>query len=256
MNWDDHYRLWLKAQEAYRTAMEAGEDREADEFLQDARTCVLQNGSDDWQWLGSALDDSEQKWFVAAVFRFQAVPMQLLDDMLRAAVYERDPSGNRDFIEPCMRSHGARRVNEKLPSYFETGTNEEKAGAASAFFWSSLLNGYEGLPYENADDLHERQSRLMLREFVTNEDLRVRQRIIPLLTLREGRYPEEWRPLVLRAIKIARAHPDGYIRHRVEIQLGAGGPYKALPNTSGEKGGAPTGHDSGSRFSRGSWLSR
>jgi len=243
MNWDEHYRLWLKAEDAYWAAVEGDEHPAGEDFWQDARNCVLQNGPDDWQWLSNALEDSKQKWFVADVFRFQPLPEQLLDAMLRAAVYERDPSDNRKFIEPCMRSHGARLVNEKLLLYFETGTNEEKAGAASAFYWSFGLNSND-IPYEDVGDVHERQYRLMLREFVNNEDVTVRQRILPFLTLQEGRYPEEQRPLVLRAIEIARAHPDEYIRHRVEIQLGAGGPYKAIPNT--RLGTSPTNQPHGS----------
>ena len=40
----------------------------------------------------------------------------------------------------------------------------------------------------------------------------------------------ELRPLVAVAIRIAREHSDEYLRHRVEVQLGAGEPYKPLPN--------------------------
>ncbi|HEX8210142.1 MAG TPA: hypothetical protein VF584_08135 [Longimicrobium sp.] len=48
----------------------------------------------------------------------------------------------------------------------------------------------------------------MLREFVGNEDLEVRRRIIPQLRLEPERYPLELRPMVGRAVEIARAHPD------------------------------------------------
>jgi len=71
----------------------------------------------------------------------------------------------------------------------------------------------------------------MLQTFVHNEDLQVRRRIIPRLILEPGVYSEELRPLVKHAIEIARAHPDAYIRHRIEVQLGAGGPYMAIPDT-------------------------
>jgi hypothetical protein len=106
-------------------------------------------------------------------------------------VLERNPSFNRVFIEPCVRSFGGNRVLAALLRYLESGT----------------------------------------REFVGNEDVQVRRRIIPMLRLEPERYPEELRPLVARAIEIARAHPDEYVRHRIEIQLGAGGPYMALPDT-------------------------
>jgi hypothetical protein len=34
------------------------------------------------------------------------------------------------------------------------------------------------------------------------------------------RYPEHMRPLLGDAVRIARAHPDEYIRRRIEFQLG------------------------------------
>ncbi len=225
MSWDEHYRLWSGARQVRRGA-------EAHEQLQAARKRVAHNSPDDWQWLRSALDDPQKKWFVAEVFRFQPVPKRLLVGMLRTAVYERDPSLNRYFVEPCLRSFGARRVNQELLRYLEVGTDKEKAGVASAFYWSFGLNGHQGIRHEDLSDLWQRVSCLHLREFVNNQDLDVRRRIMPLLVLREDCYPEELQPLVLRAVEIARAHPDDYIRHRVEIQLGAGGPYMPLPNTS------------------------
>src|ERR1700746_2926423 len=220
MNWNEHYRLWAEACEAQSRA-------ELDKWMKEARKRVAQNAPDDWQWIRAALDDPKKKWFVAGVFRFQPVPKRLLVGMLRTAVFERNPSANRAFIEPCLRSFGVRRVNEILLQYLEVGTNEEKAGAASAFYWSFGLRRNQGIADEDVTDLMDRVACLFLREFVNNEDQNVRRRIIPLLILREDRYvyPAELRPLVTRAIKIARAHPDEYIRHRVEIQLGAGGLY-------------------------------
>ena len=73
-------------------------------------------------------------------------------------------------------------------------------------------------------ELRDRIRSQMLREFVTNENLDVRRRIIANLPLRESWYLEEVWPLVTRAIAIARAHPDQYIRQSIETQLGAGLP--------------------------------
>jgi hypothetical protein len=142
--------------------------------------------------------------------------------MLRAGVYERNPSFNRLFIEPCVRSYGTRWVKEQLLRYLESGTDIEKAGAASALYWSG----------DDSDgELRERIHSQRLREFVNNEDLQVRRRIIPMLCLQEEQYPEDLLPLVAKAIEIARSHSDEYIRHRVEVQLGAGGPFMAIPDT-------------------------
>jgi hypothetical protein len=218
MTWEEHYRLWSEVRqrpgnEAYRR-------------LQAARKRVAENDAADWEWLRASLDDPQRKWFVAEVFRFQSVPKRLRGPMLRAGVYERNPSLNRRFVEPCVRSYGTRWVGEKLLRYLETGTDVEKAGAASALYWAWGNPGEE-----NLTDLRRRIRCRMLWEFVDNEDLEIRRRIIPGLDLAPEHYPEPLRPLVPRAVKIARSHPDDYIRHRVEVQLGAGGPYMAIPDT-------------------------
>jgi hypothetical protein len=58
-----------------------------------------------------------------------------------------------------------------------------------------------------------------LREFVNNDHVDVRRCILPGLPLRQTAYPQELHGLVDAAVAIARAHPDEYIRHRVEHQV-------------------------------------
>ena len=145
--------------------------------------------------------------------------------MLRAAVLERNPSLNRYFIEPCVRSYGAVRIGTALISYLENGSNEEKAGAASALYW------VQPKPNEDISGLKTQIRAAELREFVQNDDLLVRQRLIPMLSLNPNHYSEELRPLIMLAIEIARTHPDKYIRHRVEVQLGGNGPFMPIPDT-------------------------
>lgn len=217
MDWEEHYQL-------YREARTRGES-DRDQALQSARKRIAQNTPEDWQWLISSLEDNERKWFVMRVFQNQQLPRRLLVPMLRAGVLERDPSYNRLFIEPCLRSYGATRVCTMLLNYFEHGSNEEKAGAASALYWA-----WRPKAHEDMSELLKRMRTDLLQEFVNNEDLAVRRRIIPQLDLQPEYYPAELGPLVERAINIARAHPDDYIRHRVEIQLGRPGPLKALPD--------------------------
>jgi hypothetical protein len=223
MTWDEHYHLWS---ELRRQRREEARPQEAHRRMQEICRRVAENTPDDWGWLADALGDAERKWFVAAVFEFQPVPKVLFSAMLRAGVLERNPSFNRQFIEPCVRSFGGRPVLEELLRYLETGSDTEKAGAASAFYWA----GIGSAKGEDVAELRRRFGCQMLREFVANEDLHVRRRIIPVLRMDPAAYPEELRPLVPRAIKIARAHPDEYIRHRIEIQLGAGGPFMAIPD--------------------------
>lgn len=206
--WDDLYRLWAAARE---TSRDAEDGRTAA-----ARRRVGRNTQDDWRWLAEALADPERKWFVARMFAQAPVPRRLLGPMLRAGVLERNPSANRRFIEPCVASLGGRRVLEGLLRYLESGNDAEKAGAVSALYWAT------GNPRNEAlDALRERIRHAMLREFVANPDLDLRRQIISMLRLEPEAYPEELRPLVPAAIEIARSHADEYLRHRVEVQLGA-----------------------------------
>ncbi|MDC3984589.1 hypothetical protein [Polyangium jinanense] len=130
------------------------------------------------------------------------------------------------FIDPCVRSFGTARVCTVLLSYLETGSNEEVAGAASALYWA-----WRPRPDEDLDELLSRIRAAKLQVFIRNDDLQVRRRILPSLRLEPEAYAEELRPLIARAIEIARTHADEYIRHRIEVQLGAGGPYMAIPDT-------------------------
>jgi hypothetical protein len=220
MTWDEHYRLWS---DAHRKP-----GQEAHWRMQAARKGVAQNSPDDWRWLETGLTDPERKWFVAAVFRFQPVPKRLFGPMLRAGVLERDPSLNKAFIEPCVRSHGARRVIQALLRYLESGSDAEKAGAASAVYQADWAGNPRN---EDLSDLRQRVDCQMLREFVGNLDLEVRRRIVPMLRLESDAYPVELQPLIPVAVDVARSHPDEYIRHRIEVQLGGGGPFVAIPDT-------------------------
>jgi hypothetical protein len=211
--------------ESWRSALEIGDETALEDSVRSARRLTSSAGASGWNWLDSALQDENRKWFVAAVFGEQPVPKRLVDRMLHAGVLEKNPSFNRRFIQPCVESFGAAAVLFKLLGYLQSGTDEEKAGAASVLYW---VPGQSGIDPDV--ELREQIRCQMLREFVSNEDLEVRRRIIPMLVLDESRYPEDVRLHVSKAIEIARAHSDEYIRHRVEIQLGAKGPFMAIPS--------------------------
>lgn len=216
--WDELYRLWS---EALHTSRE-----DADRCMRAARKRVPRNTPEDWRWLAEALADAERTSFVAGVFRFQTVPGRLLAPMVRAAVLSPNASAGRAFISPCVKSLGAGRVLELLLRYLESGTDAEKAGAVCALY--HVADNPRG---EELAGLWERVRCRMLREFVGNPDLDLRRRIIPSLKLEPEAYPEALRALVPVAIEIARSHPDEYIRHRVEVQLGADVLLKPIPNT-------------------------
>jgi hypothetical protein len=73
--------------------------------------------------------------------------------------------------------------------------------------------------YDAISDLRERKRKLFLETFVSNSDLDLRRVLIASLDLDETAYPDTHKHLVARAIRIAREHPDDYIRHRVQFQL-------------------------------------
>lgn len=224
MDFDQLYVSWLKARDAANGSVR-------DDCVRSARRLSSSVGVGRWTWFDSSLQDESRKWFVAAIFDAQPVPKKLFDRMLHTGVLEKDPSRNRWFIEPCLNSFGAASVLVKLLAYLQSGSEEEKAGAASALYWVPRRSD----PDPDAD-LRQQILCQMLHEFVTSESLYVRRRIIPMLVLEESKYPENFRSFVRKAIKIARDHSDEYIRHRVEIQLGSGGPYMAIPNSySGEQ---------------------
>lgn len=196
-------------------------------------------------WVHAALLDQERKWFVAKVLAAN-VPHRFFDAMIHAAVYEINPSMNRRFVEPCIRSQGHRRVNEALLEYLEHGNNFEIAGAVNALYWAQASVQYTTgriiderthkptaeaqATYEAWADLHLRKRRAYLRIFVTNEDTEVRQSLIGRFSLNLDTYPVEMQHLVPEAIAIASQHPDPYIRHRIALQLGATHLIPSLPH--------------------------
>ncbi|MFI7424953.1 hypothetical protein [Nonomuraea sp. NPDC049684] len=154
------------------------------------------------------------------------------DVLIKAAVHDPDPSFNRQFIEPALNAFGRWRVRAALLDHLLTGTDEERAGAARAWYWSALPLQLHQVRAETPtaegqtepDDpslLTQDWHQAALKEFVSNEHLNVRRCLIPGLPLWRSAYPPELHDLVDAAVSIARSHPDEYIRHRVEHQVRA-----------------------------------
>lgn len=218
MEWDDLFLKWKNAW--------GRPGNEGQVCLEAARHRVNHNTPEDWQWLLEALQAPARRRFVGRVFARLSVPRRFFEPFMHAAVHEEDPSLNELFITPCIRTWNARRVIERLFEYLQNGTNEEKAGAVSAMYWAFVRGRNEAI-----GDLRRRRHNAFLREFVENEDVNVRCRIIPMLELQDASvYDEEVRHLVPKAIEIARGHEEEYIRSRVELQLGATGPLMAIPS--------------------------
>lgn len=229
LDWEALFHQWAVARETFEPSMQPARGV----LEKRARKLLQRKPVPDLEWLlavleGTTKEDQRKRYFLcSALSHTGQVPPLLFLPMLRAAVYERNPSLNRWFIEPCLRWAGLRRVNEVFVHYLETGTNAEKAGAASAFYWSMARN-----PRVRDEDIRDLGARIRCRfltEFVANEDVDVRRRILPGLLLDPEYYPEELHPLIPQAIQIARSHSDPYIRHRIEIQLGGSGPFMPIP---------------------------
>jgi len=239
--WEDYYQ-------EYEATLRSGKDlrdgrrfpeyeasiRHRQQIVRDARKLLSRAYRDEDAWVATALREPRKKWFVAQVFRGN-VPRRFFAAMIRAAVYESNPSANRYFVEPCVHSFGPRPVYDALLRYLREGADTEKSGANNALYWvRSPLTWLPGAPnvrWESAtpeskatdlalEDIRAEIRDTQLREFVANEDVGVRRSLIPPLRLSTPtEYPAELRPLALKAIEIARNHPDEYIRHRLDIQL-------------------------------------
>lgn len=223
MNWEDQFQLWVKAEDA-----DTYDDRPARLIVIETRKAARNGASLDtpegWAWVTEALKDSDRRTFVHAVFERQAAPKQLALEFLKMGVSERNPSTNRLYIEPAVRAMGARRVMRHLTEMMIDGSDDEQAGAACAAYW---VRGDDADQRYREARKHFRDA--MLERFVETESTYIRQRIVPSLSVDANDYSIEIAPLIANAIQIARAHPDDYIRHRIEIQLGSPGSLRPLP---------------------------
>ncbi|WP_405789864.1 hypothetical protein OG753_22615 [Streptomyces sp. NBC_00029] len=152
------------------------------------------------------------------------------DALVKAGIHDPDPSSNRQFVEPALNAFGRRRARTALLGYLRTGTDPERAGAARAWYWTALplrmplvRARNPGAGRAEPDDrsaVSAEWHEAALREFVANEHLDVRRCLIPGLPLGKSFYRQELHDLVDTATATARSHPDDYIRHRVEHQVG------------------------------------
>jgi len=209
----DHHRLVLQVIPEYETVSEEAFDHVLDELLHLLHNFLPETA----QWGVDALEQSStskqptltplahKKQCILAVLRDRKeLPDAFLAPLVRAAIYEDNPSANRWFIVPAVRAFGFRRVQEVLLEHLEHGTDREKAGAARAYYWAEVGLVYEGLDnyrkgqaytlsqqaYDAVADLRSKIAIAMLKEFVGNEHIDVRRSLIPLLSLNPADYPD------------------------------------------------------------------
>ncbi len=227
MIWDEYYKQFAKARRSPQPL------EMIEQFMPMAVQAMASISAQDIEWLIVGLRDRRKKWFVQLICaRCETLPDDFFMPLVRAAVYEDDPSYNREFINPCIRIFGRRRASEALLDFVSSGTNYEKAGAVNALYWA-----LGGIPKDEDDleDIRVRKRSIYLKEFISNHNLNVRRSIIPQLALDPQLYPENLVPLVEEATRIASSHPDSYIRHRVQVELGQSKILEPLPHRSNTK---------------------
>ena len=190
----------------------------------EAATTILSIDDGNMRWLAASLTDELRKLFTAALFvEAQAMPEALYEPMVRAAVYETSPLLTQSFVEPCVKAFGAKRVFQSLIDFLEKGTNYEKAGAVNALHWASgrktVGEWGKQKPLNELLALEDYRRTLYLNTFIANPDLDLRRSIITYADLDEFTANAPVLDLIQKVVKIARTHPDEYIRHRVEVQL-------------------------------------
>ena len=113
----------------------------------------------------------------------------------------------------------------------------------------ALVRCWRDLPALREPDRFEPWVRKILVRAI-NDEFRTAERqrgAITMLRLEPEAYPEELRPLIPVAVDVARLHPDEYIRHRVEVQLGSGGPFMAIPDAGARQAEPGAAADRGRR---------
>jgi hypothetical protein len=147
------------------------------------------------------------------------LPEELFEPLLRAAVYEPDPTHTQRHIKPALAAFGRRRVQTRLLEYLRTGTDYEIAGAADAWYcsWFRVAGSDADAEDDQCVDLRHEFQATGLQVFLANEDPRVRRRIISLLNLRPDENPPHLRPLVTEVLRIAHAYPDDTLVNQIRV---------------------------------------
>lgn len=203
-----------------------------DEFRKTIKARYGQLSSDDVIWilrfLSNAGAGTDSKAFVAALLAgAQFLPQSLFEPLIRAAIYDINPSTNRWFVEPAVREFGFNKVAERFLEYMNDGTDFEKGGAVNALYWARVAARDD--QKANAGLLQRIRDKY-LTEFVSNVNVQVRRCIIPSLDMDASAYSADLRNLLTTAVQIARNHADDYIRHRIEVQMGNERLLKPLPD--------------------------
>ncbi|WP_340680842.1 hypothetical protein [Paraglaciecola sp.] len=87
-------------------------------------------------WFTAALVHEDKKWFVVKLLeKVNPVPKALFDDLVLAALTEHDPSFNKWFIAPCVKSFGVEQVKSKIMALAPHPQVVENEGVNKVMYW-------------------------------------------------------------------------------------------------------------------------
>ncbi|MCF6456113.1 hypothetical protein [Pseudoalteromonas sp. MMG024] len=91
---------------------------------------------DSLAWFTAALMHPEKKWFVVKLLeKVNPLPKALFDDLVFASLIEHDPSFNKWFIKPCVKSFGIEAVKSKIMSVASHPQVVENEGVNKVMYW-------------------------------------------------------------------------------------------------------------------------
>ncbi len=92
-------------------------------------------------WFTAALQDKRKKWFVAKVMsKVSPLPKSLLHDLILASMLEPNPSSNKFFVLPCVKTFGKEMVKEEMLKYSTHPQVIENDGFNKVAYWVGLRN--------------------------------------------------------------------------------------------------------------------
>lgn len=163
------------------------------------------------EWFREALQDGEKKWVVAALLQGHPQSARpLLDDLLNAALHERNPSFSRAFVVP-LTSHlsTADAIGRSLQL---AGTSDALlAGVARAAYWIFAELGDD-------PDARRHLSARCMKAFLDSSDPHNERSLLSAITVADARRSPETAELVNRVLAKARSHPDSRIRDLLALR--------------------------------------
>lgn len=133
MDWDS---LAYQYKELINSPASSEQSCAIQKLIGKAASTLPKDNSESLAWFKSALSQSPSKWFVARVMALATpVPHSMLDPLVLAALLEPNPSATKNFIEPCVRSFGAKTVKNRIQALSnEPGVRQNK-GVENATYW-------------------------------------------------------------------------------------------------------------------------